>query len=511
MNTPTPTYIAIIDLGSNTARMIILKTILGYVYRLDDEIREVVRLRQGMTTEGLSEKAMDRALFTLRLFQQYCHSRQISHITATATSAVREATNGKAFVQQVSRQLGLNLRILTGEEEAYYGALGALNELPITQGHVLDLGGGSLQLSQIYEGKFQRGLALSLGSLALTERFIRHDPPTEEEVANVQAEINAQLDTIPWLQPQPQFTLVGLGGTIRNLAHIEAERQHYPLYTLHGFALQREAILYSIRQFCQLSLSKRQKIAGLHDDRADIILPGAMAVATVMERLGVETVTVSMSGLREGLFFERFWQQLSYPVPANVRQFSVLNLARNYDYLQTHADHVRFLAERLFDELAPLHNYGSVERELLGAAALLHDIGTVIGYNGHHRHSQMLLEYNGLAGFSPREIALIGLLVRYHRRGQPQINQYKPLLSKKESVLLNRLASILRLTEFLERGRNSNIYDLTAQWTKNELHLTVKAHNYPAVELWEAEKHAVPLMETAFGRKLILKSNGGFQ
>lgn len=506
MKNHRPYRIAVIDLGANTARLVVLSAIRGYSYRLEDEIREVVRLRQGMTDRGLSEAAMARAFSALRLFKRFCDSTGVDLILPTATSAVREAANGPAFVERVRREVGLSLRVLDGEREAYYGTLGVLNEVPLTHGWVLDIGGGSAELSEVRDGRFHRGQALTLGSLALTERFVHSDPIAPDEFEAVQADIERQLDTVPWLKKKEGRTLVGLGGTIRNLARIEGKRQKYPLNTLHSFPLSRDSVARSIDLFRELPLAERQRIPGLNSDRADIILPGAMVLLAVMQRLEVEEATISTNGLREGVFFEQFWQHLPYPVIPAVSRFGVLNMARNYQYQKRHANHVRYLAGRLFEQMVPLHGYGPEERELLDAAALLHDLGTLIGYGDHHKHSQTLIEYNGLPGFSPREVALIALLARYHRKGEPDTSGYELLLNKDDQQLLERLAAILRLAEFLERGRNAAVDDVIVNWDEAQLRLTVVAEEYPAVELWETERNAVPLVESAFKRRVRLDS-----
>jgi exopolyphosphatase/guanosine-5'-triphosphate,3'-diphosphate pyrophosphatase len=156
--------------------------------------------------------------------------------------------------------------------------------------------------------------------------------------------------------------------------------------------------------------------------------------------------------------------------------------------------------------MAPLHGYGLAEREMLDAAALLHDLGSIIGYQEHHKHSQTLIEYNGLPGFPPRHIALIALLARYHRRGEPDISDYKSILNKGDDELLIRLAAVLRLAEFLERGRNAAVDDIMVNWDDDELRLTLVADLFPAVELWEAQRNAVPLVEAAFKRQVHLDS-----
>ena len=505
MNPPASRRTAVIDLGSNSARVVVMNFRPGYSYHLEDEVREIVRLREGMTEAGLSDAAMTRGLFTLRLFRRFCDSVGVDRIIATATSAVREAANGPRFLERVARDVGLSVRVLDGTQEAFYGVLGALNAVPLEDGIVLDIGGGSAQVSRVRARRFERGQALTLGSLALTERFVRSDPVRKSELQAVQQEIERQLDGVPWLNGE-RGPLVGLGGTIRNLAKIEAARRRYPLQTINGFALSRASVDETVRILSQSPLSLRRRLPGLARDRADIILPGALVLRGVMERLGVKELAISESGLREGLFFEEFWSDLPYPVTPGLREFAVLNLARFYGYHEAHAEHVRHLATRLFDQLAPLHGYGAWERELLRAAALLHDIGMAIRYNDHHKYSQTLITGSGLPGHSGREISLIALLARYHRKGVPDAGEYAGLLEQGDETRLVRLSALLRLSEFLERGRAGVVRDVEARWDTQGLRLTLVADEHPTVELWDAQRNALDLMESAVGRPVVLDS-----
>lgn len=507
---PEQQHVAIIDLGSNTARLVVMSATPGYAYRLEDEIREVVRLRQGMTDEGLAEEAMQRGFATLRLFKRFCDGIGANPIIATATSAVRDAANGPFFVRHVQTELGLELRVLGGEREAYYGTIGALNDVALNDGAVLDIGGGSVQISRVQGRRYICGQSAPIGALALTDRLIKHDPISDGEYKAVRTEIERALDQFDWLS-SITGQLVGLGGTIRNMARIEAERQNYPLSTLHGFELTLDSVEESIRLFRTLPLTKRLKVAGLRNDRADIILGGALVIQAVMKHLQLDQLTVAVNGLREGLFYEHFWGHLVEPVISDIRSFGVLNLARTYRYQKTHANHVRFLAGRMFDQLVPLHGYGSGERELLEAAALLHDLGTMIGYDAHDQHSQTLITNAGLPGYSPREIALIALLTHYHRKGTPTPGIYASVLRAGDELILIRLAAILRLAEYLERGRTSAVDDVAISWMVNAtgaevLRLTLIADVYPAVEIWQTQRNAVDLMERAFERQVVIDS-----
>lgn len=498
---PTRT-IGIIDLGSNSARIVILKYRAGYAYHIDSEIREIVRLRQGMTAKGLSSAAMDRAFHTLRLFKHFADAVKADTIIATATSAVREAGNGAAFVKRVEQEIGLKLRILSGEEEAYYGTIGVLNAVAMQAGVVLDIGGGSAQLNCVAEGRWERGQALTLGALALTERFIRSDPVTRKEVKKIQREIATQLETLTWLK-KPEGLLVGLGGTIRNVAQIEAYRIGYPLHRIGGFQLSRAVVDELVELLITLPVNQRQQIQGLKSDRADIILAGALVLQAVMAKYEFPALIVSPNGLREGLFFEQFWAGEAYPIPRNVRDFTILNMARFYGYHEQHAHHVQHLATRLFDNLVPLHGYDAAARELLASAALLHDLGTIISYNDHHKHSENLIVSSGLPGFTPRETALIALLARYHRKGNPGTGLYDSLMLPTDERLLQCLSALLRLAEYLERGRDGNVYDVATHITPTHVTITLKAHDHPFVELWESEKNALELVKRVCGREVL--------
>jgi exopolyphosphatase/guanosine-5'-triphosphate,3'-diphosphate pyrophosphatase len=506
MNARPSRRVAVIDLGANTCRMIVVRSVPGYAYRLEDEIREMVRLREGMTADGLSQAAMDRAVATLKLYRRYCESSEVDETIATTTSAVRDGRNGEAFVARVRDEVGFDLRVLSGEEEAHLGVIGVLNNIVMPRGVVIDIGGGSAQISEVAAGRFSRGASLPLGALRLTEAFVGSDPISKADAAAASAEIDSQLDTLPWLEPGKPGNVAGLGGTIRNLGYMEIARRGLPLLNTHGLRVSRKSVNATIKRLSSMPLAERQLIPGLNADRADIIIPGLMVLASVMKRLGAKDLAISTNGLREGLFLEQFWAHLEYPVVADVRGFGVLNLARIYGYDERHANHVRYLALRLFDQMQPLHGYGESERQLLDAAAILHDVGTVIGYKGHHRHSATLIVNSGLPGFAVREIALVALLALYHRKGDPRVGEYGPILEGGDDIRLRRLTSILRLAEFLERGRNAVVTDVVVEWTKRKLQITLVAGDYPAVELWDADRKAAPLLQEVFGREVEIAS-----
>ena len=213
----------------------------------------------------------------------------------------------------------------------------------------------------------------------------------------------------------------------------------------------------------------------------------------------LDSLIISENGLREGVFFDQFWKKRDYPVAEDIRRFAVLNMARIYHYHRTHAEHVQKLVRQLFTELIPLHGYGSSELELLEAAALLHDLGTTVNYSDHDKHSQMLINSSGLPGYSTREIALIGLLTRYHRKGTPSLDEFELVVNPGDDQLLMKLVSLLRMAEYLERGRAGVVTDVEVQLGKSSLVFNLIAEVNPAVEIWDTERNALPLFEAAYG------------
>ncbi|RDI94827.1 Ppx/GppA family phosphatase [Meiothermus sp. QL-1] len=492
--------LGIVDLGSGTARLVVYAYEPERYFRLIDEIREVVRLGEGLAAGGrLTAAGMQRALAALKLYADFAQATELDELRVVATSASREAENGPEFLQEV-RRLGLQARVLSGEEEARYGVLAVANSFSFENAWVMDLGGGSAQLSLMENRSFRGGQAYPLGAVRLTELFLKSDPPRKGEVEELERFVRKELrEALARMQARP-LPLVAMGGTARNLAKLAQRRQDYPLDLLHGYFLSREALEEVVGLLLGRSLEERKRLEGLQPDRADVIVAGALVYRTLLREAGLEGLHISGQGLREGVFYEAF-----LPPPhrlADVRGFSVRNLFARYPQDHAHTGRVRHFAQLLFRLLKPLHGYGEAEARLLDEAALLHDIGMSVGYYDHHKHGEYLVMSAAIPGLTHREQALLGLLVRYHRKGEPRPGPYKPLLEEGDGKRLLRLATILRISEYLERSRAGRVGGLEVELGE-PVRLTLLAEEEPWVELAETAKQA-PLFQQAFGRGLAL-------
>jgi exopolyphosphatase/guanosine-5'-triphosphate,3'-diphosphate pyrophosphatase len=313
------------------------------------------------------------------------------------------------------------------------------------------------------------------------------------------------LDGLDWLEAGRGDTLVGMGGTIRALAKIDQRLREYPLDRVHGYALSREAVEDIVHELQRLPLSKRRKIPGLNDDRADVILAGAIALTQVMKRAGYAELTVSGQGLREGLFYEQFLRESGIEAAPDVRAFGLANLSFVYDLNWPHARHVEALAVSLFDQLRRLHGYGAFERSVLSGAALLHDIGVAIDFYDHHTHSASMILNADLPGFTHREIALMSQLALYHRRGMPRPHAFGGLLKRDDDERIEKLSALLRLAEYLERSRSQVVQSITCRAQGRAVQLTCRVRSDASTEVWAAERSS-DLFKRAFKRNVIVRA-----
>ena len=502
---PLKQRIAIIDLGSNTARLMVAQYTPGQVFKITDEVSRRVRLSEGMSSDNnLHSSAILRAFDTLQMFKSFCEGLDIHHILPVTTAAVRDADNGPSFLKEVRRQTGLNFRLLSGDEEAFYGAVGVINGLGVTNGIVLDVGGGSAEIALIQSGTYQKGFTTPLGAIRTQEVYFPDEGTTLDQVKPFNQMLKDTFEKKDWMILGKGMTMNGIGGSVRALARIDRTMRRYPLGLVHGYELKLRRLENLIDRLASLPVSDRVKaIPGLQADREDIILPGALVVAGVMRKAGANKMIVSGQGLREGLFYETFVQGDEAYRIESLRHFSILNLVRLYGFEGSHTSHVAHLSLSLFDQLEPIHGFGAAEREHLWAGAMLHDIGTIIDYYDHHKHSAYIILNAGLPGFTHREVIIIAYLCLNHRSGKPDFSSYHALLRKRDLDMVYRLSSLLRLAEYLDRSRTQNVANLhiSTGGKKATLTLMPNQEHEAAVEMWEAKQNA-KLFEKSFGMDL---------
>jgi exopolyphosphatase/guanosine-5'-triphosphate,3'-diphosphate pyrophosphatase len=507
--------IAAIDIGSNSIRQTIADVSPGGSIRVVDEMRASPRLGAGLDRTGaLSEIAVENALATLSRMATLARQQGAKRTEVVATSAVREASNGAAFLALVREETGLRVRVLEGDDEAKLSFLSALAHFDLATGRavVMDIGGGSLEIVLSADGLIDRLISLPMGAIRMTEQFLAGETPQRgmrRLRKHVRRELKAHLSAKHWRAAQ----VISSGGTFTNLASIYLARQGMDsARTVHGTIVPRVELEHIVDLLNNMSPSERQGVPGLTPARADIIVAGFTVAAEVLARLDVADLVVSAYGIREGILLETARVTPTAADPGEARERSVRELAQRSHFEKPHAERVQRLALELFDAIGARLGCSPDERQILTDAALLHDIGYHINYDKHHKHSYHLIQHAELLGMTPREQIAIANIARYHRGTKPKTKHgnFNTLDSKLQAVI-RRLSAILRVADGFDRGHAGSVEHLKVRWTKRALRITAVPNPRARslrLDLWGASRKSDLLAEVADAEVEIVAPDG---
>jgi len=503
--------VAVIDLGSNSWRLVVYMFAPGDWWKLTDEIYETVRIGAGLAESGrLSEAGMGRGLETLAVFERFCaaHGLGPDDVHAVATSAIRDATNGEMFLKAARAASGLNIEVISDEDEARFGYVAAINSSTMTDGVVLETGGGSIQVIEVADRRTVSLRSYPLGAVRVTEQFLPGPGPARKrDLQRVRAHVRKMLADDAGLTGAGD-RIVGMGGAVRNLAAAAQRMVDQPDIGVQGFVITREMLADLVQTLAALPVDERGDVPGIKVGRGDIILASALVIETVVELGSFAGIEVTEASLRDGVFIAReLLADSPEPLFEDVRVAGVRNLAIQYESDLPHVEHVALLSLQMFDSLAGagLFRPRPGERELLWAAAMLHDVGMTISYDDHHKHSAYLIVSAELPGFDPRERALIAQITRYHRKGAPKLGELAPLADSGDEELLERCSVILRLAEHLERGRDQSVREARLRANGHGVDLHLEAAGDLTLPRWSVERYGDgEAFQRVFGRRLLI-------
>lgn len=448
--------VGVVDLGSNTARLVLFRSNRSGPPWSIFEAKETPRLAQDLGPLGrLSPAGIDRAAGSLARFGRILRERRPDAVQLVATSAVRDAPNRDRFLEIAARRSGFPVRALSAREEAYYAFRGAASSLALRQERLFDLGGGSLQVVSVRDGRFRASLSLPVGALRMHAHFLKHDPPKEREFDALVDFLDVSLEKVP--RDRPGERVIGVGGTVRSLARVMRETGEIPDEDLHGARLGRADLERLVDVFRETSTEMRREVPGLSADRADVALAGAVVVLRLMRRLAVAEITVSACGLREGVAAELLGQT----VPRNAEEMAhraARSAAAAWGLSSVHGERVRHQARALFRLAVARHRLEPELGRIVDVAALLHDSGTAVAYAHHPAHSAYLVLHRPLYGLAPRERTLAASTVDLHERYEPVgtlMGGGEPDLDRQEERTVERLGALVALAEAVSEGSDA--------------------------------------------------------
>jgi exopolyphosphatase/guanosine-5'-triphosphate,3'-diphosphate pyrophosphatase len=493
--------IAAIDIGSNSIHMIVCRIREDLSFEVVDREKDMIRLAAGTLTKGfMPDTNIATAMQTLAKFKRLAESHDVEEILVAATSAVREADNGGDFITLASREVGLRVRVISGTEEARLIHLAAAYAVGTgaDRAVTIDIGGGSTEVTLGTAARMEAGRSFKLGVIRLAERFAQNDPLSRGDVQRLERHIVRE--TAKYLNQVRRRgfrRVIGTSGTILTIGALAAGATAGP-NERRRLVVSADDIRRLRKRLVALPLDERLKIPGLDPRRADLAPVGAILIETLLDRLEVDEITLCDFALREGLILDYIRRNSKHIRTAerypDVRRRSVIELGERCSYYPDHAAQVARLSLALFDATKDRHKLGAREREWLEFGALLHDVGTHINYEGHHKHAYYLIRHGELRGFDPVEVEVIGLVARYHRQATPKkSHEGYSALPRRLRETVRVLGALVRLAEGLDRSHGQVIKGVTAGMTKKALEIRLRTKGDAELELWAATRHAEPL------------------
>jgi exopolyphosphatase / guanosine-5'-triphosphate,3'-diphosphate pyrophosphatase len=502
--------IAAIDIGTNSIHMIVVKVRPDLSFEVVDREKDMVRLGAGgLDGRRLTETATAAAMQTLAKFRRIAETHKVDEIIAAATSATREAENGGDFIAEVARQTGIRIRVIPGTEEArlIHVAAGYGVDVGGKTAVVVDIGGGSVEVTLGTARQMTLGRSFKTGVIRLTERFVKSDPLSGRDERRLVKHVNREMgEYLEGIADRGFDRLIGTSGTILSLGALASSDRDTKPDDLRNRRVPAKALHRLRKRLTALSIEERLAIPGLDPRRADLCVAGSVLLDTIVRRLGAGEFTLCDLALREGLVLDyinrnsaRIRKVDRYP---DVRRRSVVELAERCGYWSDHARQVARLALGIFDQTRRVHGLGDRERSWLEYGSLLHDIGVHISYERHHRHSYYLIKNGDLRGFDPSEIEVIALLARYHRQATPKKSHagYGDLSGTLRRTV-KTLAAILRLAEGLDRSHAQTLTGLDLIPRADDYVARLRTTGDAELELWAAHRHVAPL-EDVLGKPI---------
>lgn len=495
--------IAIIDIGSNSARLVISHLYKNGAYNMVYNQKEALRLSQKVNDKNLlTEEAFSSTIETMKSFAYMCKIYQADKTIAVATAAIRNSQNGAELVARVAEETGIQLHIISGNTEAYFSYLGVINTLNVKDGIIFDLGGGSTELILFKDRKILESVSLPIGAVNTTAMFNTRNVMPPNVYSDVSFFIMSRLDQYPWIK-QAGLPLIGVGGTARTVAKIIQRSKKYPATKIHNYAYTMQVYRDFFNKLRTTNLEQRKKISGLSSERSDIILAGSSIIRCLLEATGAPKLITSGCGLREGLFYDYYAKSFKVPLIApDILARSRENMLKLYEKTDSsHARHIAHLALSMFDSWKELHGLRQSYRRLLETAALLHDIGITINFYSHARHSAYMIQNAKLFGLTHKEQLITAAIAGWHNgisKSYFKDRFYKDMLTEENWATINKLALLLALAESLDYTETTQIHIIQPTLSKKSALLKLYAQGIPSIEMHQIKGH-LAWFKKAFG------------
>ncbi len=501
--------IAAIDIGSNSVHMVVVEVRPGGALRVLDRAKDMVRLGDSAFGDGrLSASAQARALSAISRFARIARRRDADAVVVVATSAVREAENGRNFLALVRRETGLRPVLLDPREEARLVWLAVRHAVDLGDrpSLLVDLGGGSMQLVIGDAHRVRHAESVPLGVLRLAAAFETARSLSRKRRKALREHIRrAVAGPAARARAAGVRQVIGTAGTVNAVARLLSTDDDAPRSGGEARTVAAEDAHALADALLSMPLERRQRLRGMEPARADSVGPGAMVVSEVLDAVGIDELRASRVGVREGIVLDHLAKHpaaRSRGTAADARERSAGEAVARYGDSRAHGEHVSTLALALFDATRRIHGLGARERDWLRYGCLLHDVGHHVDYRRHHRHSWYLIKNAALEGFTRNEVEVLAVLGRYHRRGTPRDTdpEWAAIPKGRRGSVLALLA-LLRVADGLDRGHAQEVEAIAVRVGRKAVEVRLEGRGDLSLDAWAAEEKA-GLLAMVLGRPI---------
>ena len=485
---------AIIDIGSNTIRLVL------YLYDREEGLRElgniktVARLRTYIQPSGeMSDEGIQLLTDTLLTFKAILDDFEIVDVKAVATAAIRQSTNRDSILALMKERTGIQIDLLTGDEEAKYGYLAVAYSMGTPSAVTIDIGGGSTEITLFKDKQLQQTHSFPFGTVSLKQRFVKGDILNSSERDGLIAFVKEQLMSLSWIQGV-QLPIIGIGGSARNVAQIHQQQRAYPLASVHGYEISKQDLLELRNYLNHMSFDELKQLDGLSTDRADIIEPALEVFCVLMEVVQSEVFQVTKKGLREGLILQRIFDSDEETFNKyNVIEGNVRRLARQYGRSEMEINYLKDLAEQLYQACCRL-NYLTFRTEdllLISNAAKVFNIGEYIEHSSASQHSFYLIANQSIDGLNHKERVQLALLASYKNKDYYQrfASPFTGWMSREEYRKIRDFGAILKFVYALNVSKRNIVHTLELHKENGFVRLAIFVKKNGVAEQYQAERH----------------------
>lgn len=498
--------VGIIDIGPSSLRLMLTEVDKNGYFKIIDELKTSIRLCHDLVSDyGICNENFNTILSALRAYKSLCTVSGASKIFAVATESLREVKNKDILLPLIKKELNIDIRVLSCDEEIYYNFLGVIRSMYIENSLLVEVAGTDTHLAWVKDNKIIQSVTLPLGSVNLTYNFDLKDRILPNDLNNAFEYLSGLLENIDWLKETRFESIIGIASTIRNVGKIDRVRKRYPFDIPHNYELTDIDVQEIFNLLKCKDFKQRQKLEGIDPELADIIVGGTAIFKKIANMVQCNKIIISGRGLREGLMYEYLNEK--YSIPSDILDYSINEILDTLNGNKNHAKNVFNITYRLYNALRPLHHLGDEFYNIIKTSSMLHDCGISMNYYGHHKHSFYIILNSYINGLTHKELLMSAAIAASHRFNSYQIplSPFSAIINQLDLKTIKFIGVLVKIAEGLDRSLVGAVKELNVAFDEETVTINVYSDIDVDFEIRQALRASERFREI-YGRELIIKA-----